>query len=144
MPVIAVLCIVLSVPARVAAIRREIDLTGVGVGLSAWRTDADDARHFRVAARHAALFVDSRAPHVRVPLRARGPGRPAIDVALFLEGRLAGRLRVQSGAWSDLDMPLPPPGGHPRFLRLDLRWSSDARRARLDVGALAYPGDDGS
>jgi hypothetical protein len=143
-PAVAAVCLLVSLPARIAGARNALDLTGEGIGLSAWRTEPEDGRRYRVAAGRAAIYVDGRAGRLRVPLRASGPHTPAIDIVLSLEGRPAGRVLVEAEQWTEFAMLLPAPRpGRPRFLRLDLDWTSQSSRARLDIGRIEYPGHEG-
>ncbi len=135
LPALVAVALVASVPSRIRASRSALDLDGVGIGLSVWRADPGEDRRYRVARGHAVIYVDARAQRVSVPLRGSGPGTRDLDVTLWLDGRPAGRARVEVGRWSDLAMVLPPqhPGG-PRFRRLEFRWVPESPNVRLEVG----------
>jgi O-antigen ligase len=133
-----VVALLASLPARITAARNALDIDGVGVGLSAWRTDPGDGRRYRVATGRAAIYVDGRGGRLRVPLRVRGP---VVDVVLLFDGRPAGHVLVQAGGWTEITMLIPPHRtNRPRFLRLDFAWSPPTPRAKLDVGRAEYSG----
>lgn len=135
LPALVALMLVASVPARIRTSRNALDLDHVGVGLSVWRDDSGDDRRYRVARGDAAIYIDARAQRLRVPLRASGPGSSALEVTLWLDGRLAGRARVEVGRWSDLALVLPPrPPDGPRFRRLEFRWVPESPASRLEIG----------
>ena len=129
-----------SMPARITAARNAMNVDGVGVGLSPWRTDPGDGRRYRVATGRAAIYIDGQGGRLRVPLRASGPGAPTIDVALLFDGHPAGRILVQAGPWTEITMLIPPRrDNRARFPRLDFVWTPTPR-ASLDVGRAEYSG----
>lgn len=146
LPALVALLLVASVPARIRMSRHALDLDGMGIGLSVWRTDPGDDRRYRVASGDAVIYIDARAQRLRVPLRARGSGKTDLNVTLWLDGRLAGRARVEVGRWSDLAMVLPPrPRDGTRFRRLEFRWVPESPDSRLEIGReTVFPHAPGS
>ena len=142
-PAIVAIVMVVTLPGRVAASRRTINLDGFGIGVSRWQRDARVDIRYRTAGASSAIYVDGRPGRLRLPLRVTRAGRVTTHVDLWLDGRPAGRLALPSDVWTDVSMLLPTPSiDSPRFRRLDFRWTGRAA-AQLHIGRERYFYDAG-
>ena len=133
--------LVVTLPERVAASRLTINLDGVGLGLSRWQRDARTDVRYRAARAWPAIYVDGRPGRLWVPIRVVRAGRGTTDVEVWLDGRPAGSLALQSDVWTEVTMLLPNSGNRPRFRRLDFRWTPARAGARLHIGRERYFSD---
>jgi O-antigen ligase len=106
------------VPVRASRAIRTADFEHLGVGLSGWRSDGDGV-HYRETHGPALVFVPSGEGAVELSLRAAGPKQSPLVVDLYLEGRLANRVRLTDAQWTTVSLIVPR--SRRRFDRLELR-----------------------
>jgi hypothetical protein len=117
----ATLLLIVSVPIRGRQMLAEADLDHAAIGFSEWRTDSEGVR-FRWMAWHAQFYVPATANAVGLPLRLEAGGRSQRSVVeVYLEGRLATSIRLESGTWQDVRFVMPQARSGQRFWRIELR-----------------------
>ena len=125
---IVAVAIAVSVPIRARQAVRDADLASVSTGLSLWQHEPDGTR-YRWAGSRAAFYIPAATKAVRIPLRYGSALVGPIEVAIFIDGREADRVR------------LAPEDGW-RGVRLVLHRAPSARFSRLElVGSI--PGASG-
>ena len=112
----AALAVLLTVPSRANYERRYANMEGVAVGMSSWQRDAEGNR-FRWAGVRSALFVESWARIVRLPLRAAAEG---CSVEIWIDRRLADRVTIPSDFWQEVRLRLPSSTDSRQSYRVDL------------------------
>ena len=114
---LGVLLLAVSVPPRIAWQARAIDFTEITYGLHGLE---DNGRYrYRWTTGRANLFADGTARAVELSLRAPFVERTGpMTVELFLDGRLANRIRITGTDWRRVRMQLPPSGRRHRDLEL--------------------------
>lgn len=112
------LVLAVTLPVRWATERRDVDLSAVSEGFSAWERDEEGVR-FRWAEPEAAFFVPSDTGLARLSFKSPdGRGR---RVDILLDGRPAAGIIVPPGRWVETNLPLPRSGTSPASRRIDLR-----------------------
>ena len=66
-PALVAIVIVVTLPGRVAASRRTINLDGVGIGVSRWHRDTQADISYRTARASSAIYVDGRPGRLDCP-----------------------------------------------------------------------------
>ena len=114
---LGVLLLAVSVPPRIAWQARAIDFTEITYGLHGLE---DNGRYrYRWTTGRVNLFADGTARAVELSLRAPFVERTGpTTVELFLDGRLANRIRITGTDWRRVRMQLPPSDRRHRDLEL--------------------------
>lgn len=118
--VVCVLVIAVSVPFRVAAARRAVDLDNVVMGASPVAGEYDGVR-YRVAEAHSVWLVRADARVVDIPLRADAGG--ACTVFLAVDGHDADLVQVSDDRWTRVRFTFQEPETRWRTRRVDIRTS---------------------
>lgn len=113
---VLVIALIAIVPVRASYESREARLEGVALGMSNWRTD-EAGNRFRWAERRSALFVETRAPVLTLPLKI--PGDRSCTVQVSVDGRVVDRVVVPPDQWREVRLRLPP-NATGRSCRIDL------------------------
>lgn len=100
--------VALTIPARAGDAIAGADLRLAAIGYSAWEPDESGKPVRWATAQWSQFFIAGEASGVRIPLRlvARDQSASA-EVSVYLDSRLAGRVRLASGVWSTFAMLLP-------------------------------------
>lgn len=115
--VVGLLLLACTVPPRIAAQNRSIDLGAVTYGLHDLEDNGVD--RFRWTSGHATLFIDGNAGAVELPLRAPFVGTTGpMRVEIRLDGQLANRLELTRTDWLPVRVAIPPSDGRYRTLEL--------------------------
>ena len=134
LPMIAIVALIGSIPARVTQEVKRINLARVDYGFSNWHTEGTGLR-YRWTAGRATFFVLSDERAVEIPLRAPLTNsnslqpilfedgyednlRFALEVEIALDGRVADRVRLANNTWRRVRLQLPPVRQR-RFRRVD-------------------------
>ncbi len=117
----AAVVLAVSVPGRVAAETRHIEIDRITWGLYDTEVDPRGTR-FQWTAGNAAFFVRSEACEVVLPLRALlvGPNRREAGVVIGIEGRPGLPVALTDGNWHEYRFQFPA-RSDPPFRRIDLR-----------------------
>jgi hypothetical protein len=131
---VLVVAAAVSLPVRLLAARRAVDLEHVGIGVSAWQT-AEDGTRFRWADSSATVFVPGNAAGFKLRLAADTP--EPIPVELRLDGRIADTVMVGAHGWREVSVVLPRRSSGAAFRRLELRALTDGGApAKLRIGKV--------
>jgi hypothetical protein len=113
------LAIVISIPFRVLAARRGVDLDNFVGGASAVAGERDGVR-YRIAEAHSVWLVRSDARTVEIPLRAND-GECAVSVTV--DGRAADHVRVTTDRWHRVRFTFHEPETRWATRRIDINTS---------------------
>lgn len=126
------LTLLVALPFRIVEASRNANLEHVGVGVSRWQRDSEGAR-FRWAGGHSSIYVPGDASAVRIPVRHGGVEPPVIEVRIFVAGREANRVLVESGGgWMTVRLRITPRSAA-RFIKVDLLATSPQSGQTLDI-----------
>jgi hypothetical protein len=95
-----IVLIIVTLPHRFEAARRDTNLEHVGIGVSMWQTD--DSERYRSATGEATLFVPAGAGF---KLRIKPLTTAPVQLDVELDGRRADRILLEPGTWNDLRIP---------------------------------------
>jgi hypothetical protein len=117
-PIIVVVCLVASIPFRVASARAHGEYEHLAIGVSPlWQTAADGVR-YRSAVVAASIFVPGETGYrFRVRALSNTPER----LELRLGSRVADIVELAPDRWTDIAMRPRNDRGDTKFTRLDLR-----------------------
>jgi hypothetical protein len=132
--------VVLTVPSRSRAAVAAADLSHAVIGCSEWGP-AEDGRPTRwVVEPRAQFFIRAHASYIGVPLRLITPDRSAsAEIAVYLDGRLADRVRLTAGTWVTVAVAMPDHARGP-YYRVEVEvgsWHASARSRPGRAGAAA-------
>jgi len=115
-----------SIPVRVWQGHHEVNLALASYGMADdWSTE-EDGRPFKRVEGEGAFFVYGHAYWLDVPVRRDATNPPgAVDVAIRLDGRIAGRLTLAGDEWQTAGFLIPPDKTR-SYRRIDLEITTPA------------------
>ncbi|MEW5984239.1 MAG: O-antigen ligase family protein [Acidobacteriota bacterium] len=135
---IFVLLLAVSVPIRAALGLRHVDLSGVRYGFESAERDRETGEPFRLAGPRATVFVPGAARVVTLAVAAERDA-PGVELALWVDGRLANRVMVRDATWRDVSLLMPTAKPSPRFRRLDIGVFPLGTPSRPEGGPVGEP-----
>jgi hypothetical protein len=131
---VASVLILLTVPSRVGAERRDLPMDRISFGLHPEEYDSR-GEPFRWTSERATFHVPADARTLVIPLRRIAPTEQTVRVRL--DGRLVDELLLGDQAWRTVRYSLPPTRDGRRFRRVELlvspTWEPDTDARRLGI-----------
>ena len=128
---IAIAVLVMTIPARLAAVARTTDLEHVSYGTTGWTMSRDGVR-YREFRHRAVFFAPANASIVSMAIRSP---QGDIRIQVAWDGRPADILQVSGTDWQELRLRVPPSSNGRRFEPVELTVVDPAERIDAPVQA---------